>query len=248
MALWRISAVPTLAVVFAAASACRRAPSPPVEPVEAASALPDAPSGEETTEPQPPPAPRADASEEVAPAFPPGALAPLRREDWEIAIGKWTFAPEGTATCECKATSSLLWWKGARPKDFDAALEIEFLGPESSAGILFRARGEDFYQDATFYQFEWYTRGSHHDKRLSLMKKNPYWTQIVTPTFPEAPYKQPIVLAVRARGDRYETFVDGERVFEKQDATFVRGGKLGIHVFQPRPIVLRRFHLEVVAP
>lgn len=173
---------------------------------------------------------------------------PLRREDWEVAIGKWTFEPNGEAWCECKATSSLLWWKRDRPKDFDASFEVKFLGPESSAGMLFRSKGEDFYQDAAFYQFEWYSRGTHHDKRLSLMKKNPYWVQIVEPKYPEAPYGQWITMRVRAEGDRIRAFVDGEEVFDQRDATFVRPGKIGIHVFQPRKAHFRNWRLKVLSP
>ncbi len=185
-----------------------------------------------------------DAPDDAAPAAP----APMRREDWEVAIGKWTFEPTGEAWCEGKANSSLLWWKRDRPKDFDASVEVKFLGPESSAGILFRAKGEDFYKDAAFYQFEWYTRGTHHDKRLSLMKKNPYWVQIVEPKYPEAPYDRWITLRVRAEGDRLRTFVDGEEVFDKRDATFVRPGKIGLHVFQPRKTRFRNFRLEALSP
>lgn len=173
---------------------------------------------------------------------------PFRREDWEVAIGKWTFEENGEVSCECKATSSLLWWKASRPKDFEASVEVYFPTVEASAGILFRSRGEDFYEDATFYQFEWYTRGSHHDKRLSLMKKNPYWVQIVTPTFPEAPLEKWIKLRVRAVGDRLVTWVGDEQVFEKADATFLRTGKVGLHVFQPRKIRFRDFRLTVLTP
>lgn len=171
----------------------------------------------------------------------------MRREDWEIAIGKWTFE-DGEATCECKATSSLIYWKHSKPKDFDASVEVFFLTVESSAGIIFRERGEDFYEDATFYQFEWYTRGTHHDKRLSLMKKNPYWVQIVTPKFPEAPLGKWIKLRVRAEGGRLQNWVDDELVFDKVDDTFVRTGKIGLHVFQPRKIRLRDFRLTVLGP
>lgn len=185
----------------------------------------------------------ADAAVEVASAEPP---RPFRREEWEIAIGKWTFEENGEVSCECKATSSLLWWKGANPRDFDASVEVNFPTVEASAGILFRSRGEDFYENATFYQFEWYTRGTHHDKRLSLMRKNPYWVQIVEPKYPEAPLNKWIKLRVRAVGDRIETWVDDERVFEKTDATFVRSGKIGLHVFQPRRIRMRDFRLTVI--
>ncbi|MBI2395147.1 MAG: DUF1080 domain-containing protein, partial [Deltaproteobacteria bacterium] len=157
----------------------------------------------------------------------------------------WTFE-NGEASCECKATSSLLYWKHAKPKDFDASIEVFFLTVESSAGIIFRERGEDFYEDATFYQYEWYTRGTHHDKRLSLMFKNPYWVQIVTPKFPEAPLGKWIELRVRAEGDHLQSWVDGELVFDKVDKTFVRTGKIGIHVFQPRKIRLRDFRLTVL--
>ncbi len=174
------------------------------------------------------------------------APRPFRREQWEIAIGKWTFEENGEISCECKATSSLLWWKAAKPKDFDASVEVYFPTVEASAGILFRSRGEDFYEDATFYQFEWYTRGTHHDKRLSLMRKNPYWVQIVEPKYPEAPLNKWIKLRVRAVGDRIQTWVDDELVFEKTDATFVRTGKLGLHVFQPRKIRMRDFRLTVL--
>ncbi|MGZ3453415.1 MAG: 3-keto-disaccharide hydrolase [Polyangiales bacterium] len=178
-----------------------------------------------------------DAEEETA--------LPFRREDWEIAIGQWSFE-NGEATCTCKATSSLLYWKKEKPKDFDASVEVMFLTDESSAGIIFRERGEDFYEDAEFYQFEWYTRGTHHDKRLSLMRKNPYWVQIVTPTTPEAPLKTWISMRVRAVGDHLETFVDDKLAFEKHDATFVRTGKIGLHVFQPRPIRMRNWRLRVL--
>jgi hypothetical protein len=184
---------------------------------------------------------------DVAPEIAADPARPMRREDWEIAIGKWTFE-DGEASCECKATSSLLYWKGSKPKDFDASVEVFFPTVEASAGIIFRERGEDFYEDATFYQYEWYTRGTHHDKRLSLMIKNPYWVQIVTPKFPEAPLNKWIKMRVRAVGDHITTWIDDEQVFDKTDATFLRTGKLGLHVFQPRKIRLRDFRLELVTP
>jgi len=177
---------------------------------------------------------------------PPAEVArPFRREDWDISIGKWNFE-DGEVSCECKGTSSLLYFKPAKPKDFDASVELQFLSDESSAGIIFRERGEDFYEDATFYQFEWYTRGTHHDKRLSLMIKNPYWVQIVTPKFPEAPLGKWIKLRVRAEGDHLQNWIDDELVFDKRDQTFVRSGKIGLHIFQPRKIKLRDFRLTVL--
>src|SRR5438105_11617486 len=125
---------------------------------------------------QPPPAPApddaslqpiADASSEPAPidAGPSG----MSGEDWEIVAGKWTF-DDGEASCEC-TSGSAMYWKRSRPKDFDASIEVFFLTTESSAGLVFREAG------GTFYQFEQYTRGTHHDRRLSLMVKNPYWVQ-----------------------------------------------------------------------
>ncbi|MBK7398020.1 MAG: DUF1080 domain-containing protein [Myxococcales bacterium] len=170
----------------------------------------------------------------------------MRPEDWELGPGKWTFEPDGTLACECKSNSHVIWWKASQPKDFDAAVEVQFLGDESSAGLLFRTQGQDFYNDMSFYQFEWYTRGTHHDKRLSLMRKNPYWVQIVTPLYPEAPYKKWIDFRVRAEKDHLEAFIDGERVFDKKDATFVRGGRLGLHVFQPRRTLFRKWRLTVL--
>jgi hypothetical protein len=186
-----------------------------------------------------------DALPDVGTAGGDAEVRPFRKEDWEISIGQWSFE-NGEATCTCKATSSLLYWKKEKPKDFDASVEVMFLTVESSVGIIFRERGEDFYEDAEFYQFEWYTRGSHHDKRLSLMRKNPYWVQIVTPKEPEAPLNKWIRMRVRATGDHLETFVDDELVFDKHDATFLRTGKIGLHVFQPRPIRMRNWRLTVL--
>ncbi len=163
--------------------------------------------------------------------------------EWEPGPGKWTFEPDGTLACECKSNSHVIWWKATRPKDFDVSVEVRFLGEESSAGLVFRANGPDFYNDMTFYQFEWYTRGTHHDKRLSLMRKNPYWVQIVTPLYPEAPYDKWIAFRVRAVGDHLETFIDAERVFDKVDASFVRAGRIGLHVFQPRRTLFRNWRL-----
>jgi hypothetical protein len=168
----------------------------------------------------------------------------FRREDWQSSIGEWTFDDDGSATCSCKATSSLIYWKRDQPQDFDFEVELEFLGPESSMGILFREVGDDFYEDATFYQYEWYTRGSHHDRRLSLMRKNPYWVQIVEPKEPVAAYHVPIRLRVQAEGDRLRCYRDDVLEFDKRDPTFVRRGRLGLHVFQPRPLKLLRFSLH----
>ncbi|MFI5300279.1 MAG: family 16 glycoside hydrolase [Polyangiales bacterium] len=165
----------------------------------------------------------------------------MRAEDWDVAIGKWHFEDDGSVWCECRATSSLLYWKHARPKDFEASVEVKFLGPESSAGIVFRERGEDFYDEATFYQFEWYARGSHHDKRLSLMRKNPYWIQIVEPKSPVAPYDTWFRLKVRAEGDHLQSFLDDELVFDTHEKSLVRDGRVGLHVFQPKKAYFRGF-------
>jgi hypothetical protein len=231
----------TATIFVMAASACNRAlPSTGNDAAIAASSASVTSTASSTFSDA---APDASDAQADAPDDATEELAPMRKEDWEVAIGQWTFE-NGEATCACKATSSLLYWKKDRPKDFDASVEVMFLTDESSAGIIFRERGEDFYEDAEFYQFEWYTRGSHHDKRLSLMRKNPYWVQIVTPTTPEAPLKKWIELRVRAEGDHLETFVDGNVAFDKRDATFVRTGKIGLHVFQPRPIRIRNFRLK----
>jgi hypothetical protein len=170
------------------------------------------------------------------------ALPPMRRGDWREAIGRWTF-DRGEAVCECKATSSLIYYAGSTSRDFDAEVEFVFLGPESSLGILFREVGEDFYREASFYQFEWYSHGSHHNRRLSLMKKNPYWRQIVEPKYPEAPYNRPIRMRVVAEDARYRAYLDGELVFDRRDDTFVREGRLGLHVFQPRPLRITGFRV-----
>lgn len=215
---------------------CPRKAEPNVEPIEAAPVIASVSIDAAVT--------NTSLLPEVALEPPP--QRPFRKEDWEISIGKWTFEENGELTCECKATSSLLYWKAKKPKDFDASVEVMFPTVEASLGIIFRERGEDFYEDATFYQFEWYTRGTHHDKRLSLMIKNPYWVQIVSPKFPEAPLNRWIKLRVRAVGDHITTFVDDEQVFDKTDATFLRTGKLGLHVFQPRTLRLRDFRLEVL--
>ena len=133
----------------------------------------------------------------------------------------------------------------ARPKDFDFSVEVMFEKDESSAGIVFREQGDDFYRDASFYQFEWYTHGSHHDRRLSFMKKNPYWVQLVEPKYPDAPYGKWITLRVRAEGDFVQTFVDQSAAFSKHDTTFVREGRLGLHCFMPRRVRFRRPVLRV---
>ena len=110
---------------------------------------------------------------------------------------------------------------------------------------MFREVGEDFYQDATFYQYEWYTRGSHHDRRLSLMRKNPYWVQIVEPKEPVAPYHVPIRLRILAEGDHLRCYRDDALEFDRRDTTFVRQGRIGLQVFQPRPIKLLRWRVEM---
>jgi hypothetical protein len=185
----------------------------------------------------------ASASTTAAPAPP-----PMRAEEWDGLIGRWTFEPTGELTCECNTASSSIYRKGFDAKDFDLRVEFRFMSQESSAGVLFRFRGDDFYTDATFYQFEWYTRGSHHDKRLSLMMKSPinnspdrYWIQLVEPKYPEAPIDQWKSFRVRAVGDHLETWLDGELVFDKHDPTFVRKGRVGLHTFMPRKMQYRGF-------
>jgi hypothetical protein len=167
----------------------------------------------------------------------------FRLDDWELAIGKWTFLPNGEVETDGKGMSALMWRKGVVAKDLDVEVDVRFFTSESSAGVLFRATGKDFYEDATFYQFEWYTRGTHHDRRLSLMVKDPRWIQIVEPKYPEAPYEQWIRFRVRAIGDHLETFVDGERVFDRRDTRYLREGKIGLHCFMPRRVRFRRFRM-----
>ena len=164
--------------------------------------------------------------------------------EWEAAIGHWTFA-EGELISDGTVMSSLIYRKGIRARDFDLTVEARFERDESSAGILFREVGDDFYKDATFYQFEWYTHGSHHDRRLSFMKKNPFWVQLVEPRYPEAPLQTWIELRVRAEGDFVQTFVDQRDVFAKHDATFLRDGRVGLHCFMPRAVRFRRPVLRV---
>jgi len=209
--------------------------------------------------PSPSAVPAVASSAPVAPstsAIAAEAQKPFVRDEWDVIAGRWEFEENGELTCECKTNGSLVFRRGARPKDFDLSVDVMFFGVESSAGIVFRELGEDFYNEATFYQFEWYTVGTHHDKRLSLMtkqyvfgasgRKGPFWIQIVEPKYPEAPYDRWIRYRVRVQGDRIETFIDGERVFDKRDPTFVREGRLGLHVFQPRKAKFRDFALTTL--
>jgi hypothetical protein len=169
--------------------------------------------------------------------------APFSPEEWQIRQGKWQFTPNGELLCEGTTYSSLLYRKKFLARDIDFSVEVMFLGPESSAGLVFRALGEHFYSDTSFYQLEWYTRGHHHDQRLSLMTKNPRWKQIVTPIVREAPYHKWIRFRVRAKDDLIEAFIDGERVFEKRDRTLLHAGKIGLHVFQPHKVRFRGLRL-----
>jgi hypothetical protein len=173
-----------------------------------------------------------------APASQPG----FRAADWQIRQGQWKFTDDGELECAGKGRSSLVYHTGAKPRDLDVSVDVMFLGPESSAGIVFRAAGAPYGRE-TFYQFEWYTRGTHHDKRLSLMVKNPKWKQIVKPTYPDAPYRQWITLRVRAVGDVIECFVDGKLAFRQRDKSYPRAGLVGLHVWQPRPVKLRNWRL-----
>ena len=173
-----------------------------------------------------------------APASQPG----FRAAEWQIRQGQWHFTAAGELECAGKGRSSLVYFTGAKPRDLDVEVDVMFLGPESSAGIVFRAAGAPYGRE-TFYQFEWYTRGTHHDKRLSLMVKNPQWKQIVTPTYPEAPLRRWIALRVRVAGDVIECFVDGQRVFQRRDRTYVRAGRVGLHVWQPRAVKFRNWRL-----
>ncbi len=139
--------------------------------------------------------------------------------------------------------SSLLFSNERPVRDFDLSVEVLFERAESSAGILFREVGDDFLHDATFYQFEWYTDGSHHPKRLSLMRKNPYWIQLVTPRSPSATYDRWYVYRIRAAGDHLQSWLDGELQFDVHDVTFVREGRIALHCFMPREVKFRNFTL-----
>jgi hypothetical protein len=194
--------------------------------------------------PRTPATPPAPAAPESAPASAPAAPAStrFRAAEWQVRQGQWSFADSGELECAGRGRSALVYHATARPRDLDVTVEVMFLGPESSAGIVFRAAGEPYGRE-TFYQFEWYTRGTHHDRRLSLMVKNPNWKQIVTPTYPEAPYRRWIALRVRAVGDMIECFVDGRLAFRQRDRTYRRAGRVGLHVWQPRAVNFRAWRL-----
>ncbi len=96
-----------------------------------------------------------------APASQPGFHA----ADWQIRQGQWRFTDEGELECAGRGRSSLVYYTAAKARDLDVSVDVMFLGTESSAGIVFRAAGAPYGRE-TFYQFEWYTRGTHHDKRL----------------------------------------------------------------------------------
>ena len=172
----------------------------------------------------------------------PASQPAFRAADWQVRQGQWRFTDAGELECAGRGRSSLVYHATARPRDLDVAVDVWFLGPESSAGIVFRAAGEPYGRE-TFYQFEWYTRGTHHDRRLSLMVKNPKWKQLVKPTYPDAPFGRWITLRVRAVGDRIECFVDGKLAFKQRDRTYPRAGLVGLHVWQPRPVKFRNWRL-----
>jgi len=159
--------------------------------------------------------------------------------EWQIKQGKWRFE-EGELVCEGKGTSSLIYRKGFRARDVELSVDVKFLGKESSAGIVLRARGKSYYRDVTFYQFEWYTEGHHHGTRLSLMRKTPRWKQIVKPVFEAPPMDQWIRLRVIARGDRIRCFTGDKEVFDQKDRAFLEPGEVGLHVFQARRVRFRR--------
>jgi hypothetical protein len=175
----------------------------------------------------------------------PSATA-LTRDRLSILQGRWRFEKDGTLLCEGSETSSLVVLKGTRARDLSLSVEVLFAGDESSAGLFFRAENERFFGAASFYQFEWYTRGHHHDRRLSLMTKNPRWKQIVNPIQREAPLGRWIRLRVRAVCDHLEAFVDDVRVFERRDRALIRAGRLGLHVFQRRPVRFRALEVELL--
>jgi hypothetical protein len=179
-----------------------------------------------------------------APTSRPGGA--FSAEEWKPRQGKWRFEPSGEILCEGTSMSSVLYRRGFTARDLDFSVEVMFLGPESSAGLFLRAAGDSFYDSTTFYQFEWYTRGHHHDRRLSLLVKNPHWRwrQLVTPIVRDAPFNKWIVFRVRAVGTQLEGFIDGARVFSQRDRSYVRAGKAGLHVFQPRAVRFRNVQLR----
>jgi hypothetical protein len=178
----------------------------------------------------------------AAPAAAAAPLTPFRAADWEVQQGKWRFEPSGELVSEGGAHSAAVLWKGGQPRDLDFEVELMFPRADASAGLTFRGVGTSFPRE-TFYQYEWYTRGSHHDKRLSLMVKNPKWVQIVTPAYPEAPIGRWLRLRVRAQGDRIDCYLDGKLVFRTHDRRYLRPGRVGLHVFMPRPVRFRGFRL-----
>ncbi len=177
----------------------------------------------------------ASAAAAQEPGFAPG--------EWRIRQGKWRFEA-GELRCEGSSLSSLVEHRGKPLQDLELSVEVMFLGPSSSAGIFFRSEGRRFYGETTFYQFEWYTAGPHHGKRLSLMVKKPRaWQQIVVPIERDPPMQRWIRFRVRAQGDQLDAFIDDEKVFSKRDRSYRRAGSLGLHVFQARPVRFRRFQL-----
>jgi hypothetical protein len=161
------------------------------------------------------------------------------KEQWKVHQGKWQFE-DGELVCLGKGRSSLIYRRGFRARDLELSVQVKFLGPDSSAGLVFRGAGKSYYRDITFYQFEWYTKGSHHGRRLSLMRKTPRWKQIVKPIVRDPPMNRWITFRVRARGPLIECFIDDEKVFSRRDRAFFREGSVGLHVFQPRTVRFRR--------
>lgn len=171
--------------------------------------------------------------------------ASFDRQRWKVHQGEWRFE-EGELLCLGKGRSSLIYRQGLRARDVDISVDVRFSGRDSSAGIVFRSAGKRYYHDITFYQFEWYTRGHHHGRRLSLMRKTPRWKQIVKPIVRDPPIDRWITFRVRARGPLIECFIDGEKVFSRRDRAFVRKGAVGLHVFQPRAVRFRRPVVKVL--
>jgi len=170
----------------------------------------------------------------------------FRAADWKVRQGAWRFEPSGELLCEGKSMSSVLYRRAFAARDLDFSVEVRFLGAESSAALFFRAAGDSFYDSTTFYQLEWYTRGHHHDRRLSLLVKKPHWRwrQLVKPILRDAPFNKWIVFRVRAVGALLEGYIDGVRVFSQRDSTYLRPGAVGLHVFQPRAVRFRNVELK----
>src|ERR1043166_5156588 len=172
----------------------------------------------------------------VASQDPVEIITPIGPDAWDVKAGDW-FVNGRAVTWNGGSNGGLILLKDTMLKNCVIKAQVNFLSEFSSAAIVGRVNGDDFYQ------FEWYTRGNEvFERQLGLMYgPSGLWERIVPAILREPQIQTWYSLKMSIRGNRIRCFVDNQLYFDVKDTKYAVPGRVGLRVWLPAQVKFRNF-------